>query len=516
MNGWVHLWVLILTFTASALGADTFPATDPNLKNHVGKQITIIGLVSETRTGNGHNYLKFAGTEFVVFIDRKVVEAFGSSPPAQACMGKTITATGEVVLFKQKLQLQIANPSKLLVDGKVLVEGREDVERENSLEDVSIAVPRMAETVPLSQRQTVVHALLVRDLGSGEEAGESQKLIATATEHSREDEMKVVFNQRVGKDMRVAMEEGIKYLQLQHNAWPRGFDISIGFQEKWTGKSGPSAAVACALLLDGMITGKAYDPGFAVTGDMNADGSVEPIGGVAAKIRGAGKGGCKVIAIPVKNTSAVEDMVVLNETQWLWQIQIVTISKFDEAASLAVAERDENLAKALADFDKLASELRSRGTAILAYPQVQQFLTKILAACPNHLSARLLQQIGQRKGPSRLSLVGSFNAIDRACKPFIQVMETDQVITSPMARDKYADSLFALRNLRLKLDSRTTSYADALATFIDTWRSYTQSPITGASRVAEVNRIIREKRLEASRRYKELTQNPQIIEELEL
>ena len=507
--------LLLLTWGLVPLQAEVVSATDPEMKRYLGKEITVEGKASLVKMERGSAMIKFLGTEFVVFIDREVVKEFEGISLVEACGGKLIRATGKVTQYEDLLELTITETSQLLVDGKPLVASKDD-EDEDGLEEVSIAVPLMAATVPLTQRQTVVHALLVRDLGSGEEAGESQRLIATATEHVGVDEMKVVFNQPVGKSMRVAMEEAIKYLQIQHKAWPRGFDISIGFQEKFSAKSGPSAAVACALLLDGMITGKVYDPTFAVTGDMNADGSVEPIGGLAAKIRGAGKGGCKLIAIPIRNVSAVEDMVVLNETKWLWEIQIVTIAKFDEAVQLAVAEREANLAQALADFEKLAKELRTRGPAILAFPQVQQFLQKILTACPNHLSARLLQQVGQKKAPDRLSLIGSFNAIDRACKPFIQVMETDHAITSPIARDKYADSLFTLRNLRLKLDQRTIPYADALANFIDTWRSYTQYPISGASRTAEVNRIIRQKGGEASRRYKELRQDPQIMEEIGL
>ena len=43
---------------------------------------------------------------------------------------------------------------------------------------------------------------------------------------------------------------------------------------------------------------------------MNADGSVQPIGGVQAKIRGATKGSCKLVGVPVKNEKSVQDLLV--------------------------------------------------------------------------------------------------------------------------------------------------------------------------------------------------------------
>ena len=44
------------------------------------------------------------------------------------------------------------------------------------------------------------------------------------------------------------------------------------------------------------------DSEFACTGDISADGNVQKIGGVGAKVRGAARKGCELVAIPVGNS----------------------------------------------------------------------------------------------------------------------------------------------------------------------------------------------------------------------
>ena len=108
---------------------------------------------------------------------------------------------------------------------------------------------------------------------------------ATATPlDKRGNPTNIRFNQRVGKAMDSALKEVTKYLRVKHDTWPSGYDIEIAFEDRFTAKDGPSAAICCALLLDSLVSGKTIDPFFAVTGDMNADGSVQPVGGCQQKL----------------------------------------------------------------------------------------------------------------------------------------------------------------------------------------------------------------------------------------
>ena len=173
-----------------------------------------------------------------------------------------------------------------------------------------VVSPDIATSIELKRSITKVKGLLVSDLGTGEHAGAASNMIITANQVKGKEVMSLRFSQPVGESMRRSVTEAIRGLQVEYGGWPKGFEASISFQEKYVPKDGPSAAVACGLLLDGLIKNVEYDPGFAVTGDMNSDLSVQPIGGVPAKIRGATRAKCTVVAVPYGNAKALADIFV--------------------------------------------------------------------------------------------------------------------------------------------------------------------------------------------------------------
>ena len=158
--------------------------------------------------------------------------------------------------------------------------------------------------VEFKLKQVHVNGLLVMPLASGKEAGAVSLMNATVVYGGGS----LRFNQGVGLEMQAALNEVQKYMSVRHPVLPASSDLELAFEEKYSDKDGPSAAVACALLMEAALTGKTWDPAFAVTGDMNADGAVQPIGSVAAKIRGASNGSCKLVAVPAKNEASVSDM----------------------------------------------------------------------------------------------------------------------------------------------------------------------------------------------------------------
>ena len=140
----------------------------------------------------------------------------------------------------------------------------------------------IANALELKAKQSTLKGLLVQPLSGGNFAGKASQMNATATPlEDRNHPLKIRFNQRVGKNMDGALKEVTKYLRVKHNDWPSGYDIEIAFEDRFTSKDGPSAAICCALLLDSLVTGQKIDPLFAVTGDMNADGSIQPVGGLS-------------------------------------------------------------------------------------------------------------------------------------------------------------------------------------------------------------------------------------------
>ncbi|TDU81775.1 Lon protease-like protein [Prosthecobacter fusiformis] len=330
-----------------------------------------------------------------------------------------------------------------------------------------------ASTVKLKQAH--VNGLLVMPLESGQEAGEVTRMNITAVPGGSS----LRFTQSVGEDMDVALREVRKFLDLRHQM-PTNMDLEIAFEEKYSDKDGPSAAVACALLVEAVITGKPWDPTFAVTGDMNADGSVQPIGGVAAKLRGATRGSCKIVAVPAKNERAVSDVLVMDGPAPLIAIHIFALEQFDQAVSLASVERPVPLQQGMSEFEVIKSVLMRdprQAAAILRTPQAVARLQSVLEKAPNSLSAKYLLAYGQGRGPTTLSLSGSLEAADTNALGLVNSIQNDfKGTVSTLKQDELGGTLNRLRNLRPRLDQRVWAYVDALVDYGELVRTEVLNP----------------------------------------
>jgi hypothetical protein len=313
--------------------------------------------------------------------------------------------------------------------------------------------------VPMKKQAAAVNALVVISLDGARTAGGLSKLSLTSLPVTNEDAATIKFNQPVGSDMNKALREVIRFHAIRQGGWPRGQRIELSFADKYSPKDGPSAAVACALLLESTLTGKTVSPEFAVTGDMNADGSVQPIGGVAAKLRGATKGGCTRVAIPAKNTVQAADLALTDGAAPFLGIQVFSVDTFDEAAKLAAGD-DPALQAVLDTFSAIAKKIKADG-ASLRQPATIEALRQLAVQSPNHLSARYLLAIAENKLPPALSPPGSVTAINLAIVDALESTSQELLARSNLDRGKVAAARSRLQQVRTKLDKRTLPLADA-------------------------------------------------------
>jgi hypothetical protein len=362
-----------------------------------------------------------------------------------------------------------------------------------------------AKVIPLKGKAAAVSALLVVDLEGADMAGFSQALTANAIETGTRLPMGYRFNQDVGPDMARALDSAVRGLQLRHGAWPRGQSVEFTFREKYSPKDGPSAATACALILDSLITGEALDETFAVTGDMNSDLTVQPVGGVPSKIRGAAKGGSKVVAIPKANIRDVEDMVVLDGFGAVGNTQIFSIATFDEARALAVKERNDDVKGSIEDFAKLQS-----GQVKLRTPEGKALIEGILRKTPNHLSADLLRRLQAGKAPARLSLVGSIDIVRRTSAPFFNAIAEDRADT--IKGPAFEKAMTTLTGLGNKIDPKVGPYHSAMVEFLTFTRRYVDKDITNRTDFTRFREDLQKRITRVNEEWKKLLRDPAVVE----
>lgn len=269
------------------------------------------------------------------------------------------------------------------------------------------------------KRLSSIHALLVRPLEEGDNAAAAMKLSISAFPDRTDGKVEFSFNQEVGEDMTRASREVVRSAQLRHGIMPANANVQFGFADKWGGKDGPSAAVACALLLESLLSEFDIPENLAVTGDLNADGTVQPVGGVADKVRGALAAKCDLIGIPRSNAQDIDDLVVEENLRIFLTAKIFTLSTLDQALKLANAgARSEEENQALADFTQLQADLAAGGATVLFAEETKAKLQSIQKRIPNFYSADILLRAANRQLPQRFSLAGTLTRLDEAMAPF--------------------------------------------------------------------------------------------------
>jgi hypothetical protein len=319
---------------------------------------------------------------------------------------------------------------------------------------------------PPKLQQSQIKGLLVIQLPNGSFAGAATQMNATVVpipKNSQQITFGIRFNQQVGPMMFSATQEVEKMMRIRHQKdLPSGHGIELGFADKYTMKDGPSAAVACALMAESIITGEALEPSFAVTGDMTATGEVRPIGGVSGKVRGAANRDCKIMAVPRANKAAIQDVYVMEGIEPIAATQIILIENFDQAWEIAKAKRSEKIQQALDDYGMVQTAI-ARSPASASNPKVREKLKSILEAIPNHESARLIALHGIAKGPKKLSLNGSLEAIRTAATELGNTMESGNYLEKGQDNQLWKN-VSRLSSLREDVDPRTKNYLDAFLT----------------------------------------------------
>ncbi|MEZ0386659.1 MAG: S16 family serine protease [Verrucomicrobium sp.] len=373
----------------------------------------------------------------------------------------------------------------------------------------TVASGTSAGQVQTKKRTASIGGLLVVPLGNSRYAGKTSKLSITALRMDNNNPSTIGFNQEVGESMSKALQEVSKYHTLRHDGWPRGQKMEIFFEDKYSPKDGPSAAVACALLLESLITGVELDSAFSVTGDLNADGSVQPIGGVIAKLRGATKGGQKIAAIPLKNRTSALDLAVGEGATPFVGLQLFSVDTFDEALALARNDRYPALAEAITTFASVSDTLKS-SPGTLTTPAIRKALQGIVSTAPNHVSARLLLSIAEGRLPSQFSASGSLEAVDQAVAVVREATDTDLTATSSLDSGKVSASRTRLQRLRGMIDARVQPYVDAWIT----WATLADQIITRRSATPQMIEQLKSAGTRINAEAKKMEGNSEFMEEV--
>ncbi|MGB3121169.1 MAG: hypothetical protein WBE58_20265 [Verrucomicrobiales bacterium] len=165
------------------------------------------------------------------------------------------------------------------------------------------------------------------------------------------------------------------------------------------------------LMAESSFQGDEIDPGVAVSGMLDSDGNwLPPETRPHQMWTQAVKCGAGVLLTKTAPNfeEALSDLLIAGQADLILSVQALVPVSLEEAGKLISVPRDPDLEKALALFREIQA-LRSRmsGEEIVKNVKVQERLQQVLAAVPNHLTAKVLLDFGQNGASRTLGIESS-------------------------------------------------------------------------------------------------------------
>jgi hypothetical protein len=171
------------------------------------------------------------------------------------------------------------------------------------------------------------------------------------------------------------------------------------------------------------------------------------------------------------------------------QLQLQRLA-FEEALAVATLKKSEAVESALADFAMVQKAvLRNENSA--RHPKVQAKLRSILEAIPGHHSARLVALHGQGRGPTKLSLIGSLEAIEIKAGQLAKLLNSDDLGASRGFDDPLRDTVFELNRLRATIDPRTTGLLDGYRKIAEFFKAHRSKNTLDGGEQTELRNLIK-------------------------
>jgi len=113
-----------------------------------------------------------------------------------------------------------------------------------------------------------------------------------------------------------------------------GYDVFLTMDVGETRQvDGPSAGAAMTLLTISALSGRHVRSDFTITGTIEGNGGVGPVGGVDSKVEAAAREGLKVVAVPA--SGEVFDTIMLSGLRQRLNITIIEVGTIEEAEAIA-------------------------------------------------------------------------------------------------------------------------------------------------------------------------------------
>lgn len=303
-----------------------------------------------------------------------------------------------------------------------------DLDEEESGRLITDARRILAQNAPgtkIERQQASIYVMAVGFDPSGAVSGGAQELTLTAIPGAPRGNTAVAFVPASGEARRGTLDDAVWAVRLDHPRWEASkANLRLTPELHDATVAGAPLGAAAGVLLRSMLEGFEIDPGVAITGDVNPDGSLRPVTGIGGRLRAAplAPSRCGTLILPSGSEPQLADALVFNGWGTLVKVQAIAADSLDDAVAVARRDRSPQWTEAIELFAQVQATLER--PELIRTRAVRDKLERIVELAPNHLSAKLLSLVAQDKQPRRLSREATMYYIAVALHPLMPALET--------------------------------------------------------------------------------------------
>lgn len=213
-----------------------------------------------------------------------------------------------------------------------------DLDEEESGRLITDARRILAQNAPgtkIERQQASIYVMAVGFDSSGAVIGGAQELTLTAIPGAPRGNTAVAFVPASGEARRATLDDAVWAVRLDHPRWEASkANLRLTPELHDATVAGAPLGAAAGVLLRSMLEGFEIDPGVAITGDVNPDGSLRPVTGIGGRLRAAplSPSRCGTLILPSGSEPQLADALVFNGWGTLVKVQAIAADSLELAA----------------------------------------------------------------------------------------------------------------------------------------------------------------------------------------
>ncbi|MCB1237823.1 MAG: hypothetical protein KDM91_22345, partial [Verrucomicrobiae bacterium] len=285
---------------------------------------------------------------------------------------------------------------------------------------------------------------------------------------------------------------------LGDDALPAGHLGLFDFSAR-EGEAGPAIdlSLPLALMLEAAMKDQTPGEGIVVAGGVSPEGNLLPKGmvaGLASTVTGFDHEG--LLLVPAGAATALRGAIASDNLTVLVKPQIAAAQSIDQARAAVFPPENQKLREAVELFSQVErDDIRAQMTLkdLAANARVQDQLRQVLAAWPDHLSAKLMLEFGTNPSAFQIGIDASVAMVDAALRPveeYYRSLDSGGVIIG--AHEALIDKASTdLRDCRSKVNDAAKGVVSAGERTLDAFKAYltltNRSTSIASQRLRELN-----------------------------